>query len=119
MCRVLADVGFSMQQSIEEELISFFEQVAQRNATRLKRLQQESRFSVERGRWCFTLPDLYLFLRRQNKVFNRIDYKRFRQLVFSSNINQTTKLHGAEITIIKNRNKVDQSHYALVWKPEA
>jgi len=84
----------------------------------LKKLEQEQCFSVEQGRWCFTLPDLHSFLQRQNDAFSRIDYKQFRQLIFNSPINQTARLHGAEITITDNRAKVDQSSYALVWHAE-
>lgn len=103
-------------QAIEQALISFFEKVAQKDKDQLKKLKQEQCFSVEQGRWCFTLPDLYSFLRQQDDVFNCIDYKQFRQLIFNSPINQTVKLLGAEITITDNRAKVDQSTYALVWQ---
>lgn len=100
----------------EQALISFFEQVAQKNSVQLKKLESEQSFSVNNERWCFTLPDLYFFLRYQNKVFRHTDYKQFLQLIFNCLINQTIKLYGAEITIIKNLGKVDKSSYALVWK---
>jgi hypothetical protein len=103
-------------QAIEQALISFFEQVAQEDKAQLKKLKQEQCFSVERGRWCFTLPDLYLFLQQQDDVFSSIDYKQFRQLIFNNPINEIAKLYGAEITITDNRAKVDQSGYALVWR---
>lgn len=105
-------------QAIEQALISFFEQVVQKDEDQLKKLKQERCFSVEQERWCFTLPDLYFFLQRQDDVFNCIDYKQFRQLIFNSPINQTVKSLGAEITIIDNRAKVDLSTYALVWQPK-
>jgi len=103
-------------QTIEQTLISFFEQVAQKDKTQLKKLKQEQRFSVKQGRWCFTLPDLYIFLQHQDDIFSCIDYKQFRQLIFNSPINQTAKLYGAEITITDNQAKVDKSSYALVWQ---
>ena len=103
-------------QTIEQVLISFFEQVAQKNKTLLKKLKQEQSFSVEQGHWCFTLPDLYFFLQHQDDVFSGIDYKQFRQLIFNSPINQTAKLNGAEIIITDNLAKVDKSSYALVWQ---
>lgn len=106
-------------QTIERALVSFFERVARKNKDQLKKLQQERCFSVEEGCWRFTLPDLHSFLQRQEDVFSHIDYKQFRRLIFSSNINQTTKLHGAEIIIADNRNKVDKSNYALVWRTGA
>jgi len=103
-------------QAIEQALISFFEKVAQKDKVQLKKLKQEQCFSVEQGRWCFTLPTLYSFLQHQDDVFSCIDYKQFRQLIFNSPINQTAKLYGAEITIADNLAKVDKSSYALVWQ---
>ena len=99
-------------------MISFFTQVAQKSTAQLKKLKHEQRFSVEQGRWCFTLPDLYFFLQHQDEIYNSIDYKKFRQLIFSININQTVKLYGAEIIITDNQTKVDKSVYALIWPPE-
>jgi len=103
-------------QAIEQALISFFEKVVQKDKDQLIKLTKEQRFSMEQGRWCFTLPDLYFFLQHQDDIFNGIEYRQFRQLIFNSPINQTVKLLGAEITIIDNRAKVDQSTYALVWQ---
>jgi len=103
-------------QAIEQALISFFEKVVQKDKDQLIKLKKEQRFSMEQGRWCFTLPDLYFFLQHQDDIFNGIEYRQFRQLIFNSPINQTVKLLGAEITIIDNRAKVDQSTYALVWQ---
>jgi hypothetical protein len=105
-------------QAIERALISFFEQVARKNKECLEKLEQEKRFSLEQGRWCFTLPDLHLFLQQQDDAFSTVDYAQFRQLIFRSPINQAIKLFGAEITIIDNRAKVDQSGYAMVWPSE-
>ncbi|GMR08582.1 MAG: hypothetical protein BMS9Abin26_1587 [Gammaproteobacteria bacterium] len=102
-------------QAIEQALISFFEQVAQKNKSWLKKLKQEQCFSVDQWRWCFTLPDLYLFLQHQDDIYGSIDYKQFRQLIFNSPINQAVKLYGAEITITDNQARVDRSGYALVW----
>jgi len=101
---------------LEDALISFFVQVAQKDKAQLIKLEQEQCFTLEQGRWCFTLLELYFFLQRQNDVFSCINYKQFRQLIFNSPINQTVKLFGAEITITDNRAKVDQSSYALVWQ---
>lgn len=103
-------------QAIEQALVAFFEQAAQKDGGLLKELKQEQRFCVEQGRWCFTLPDLYYFLQHHDDVFSCINYKQFRQLIFNSPINQIAKSYGAEITIIDNRAKVDQSGYALVWQ---
>tara|TARA_B100000315_G_C14133788_1_gene388095 strand:+ start:66 stop:386 length:321 start_codon:yes stop_codon:yes gene_type:complete len=103
-------------QAIEQALISFFEQVAQKDKALLEKLKLEQCFSVGQGRWCFTLPNLYFFLQHQDDVFSGIDYEQFRQLIFNSPINQTVKSYGAEITIADNRVKVDKSSYALVWR---
>lgn len=102
--------------AVEQALISFFGQVAQKDEAQLAMLKQNPSFRVEQGRWCFTLPDLFSYLQHQDGVFSGMEYKQFRQLVFNSPINQTTKLYGAEITITDNRAKVDQSGYALVWR---
>ena len=103
-------------QKIQQALISFFEQVALKNTTQLESLKKEQCFSVEHNSWQFTLPDFYSYLQHQDVVFSSIDYKQFRQLIFNSPINQTVKLHGAEIVITENLNKVDKSTYALVWQ---
>ena len=91
-------------QNIQQALISFFEQVAQKNNVQLEKLKHEQCFSVEQSGWQFTLPDLYSYLQHQNVA-----------IIFNSPINQTVKLHGAEIVIAENLNKVDKSTYALVW----
>ncbi|BAU49219.1 hypothetical protein SVA_2671 [Sulfurifustis variabilis] len=101
---------------LEQALISFFEQAARRNETLLNKLRQEPRFTVEPGRWCFTLPDLHSFLQEQDAEFRSLDYRRFRKALFNSPINETAKSCGAEITIVDNQGKVDRSRYALVWK---
>lgn len=102
-------------QDIEQALVSFFEQVAQKDKTQLERLKQEQHFIVEKGRWCFTLPELHVFLQCQDDVFNQLDYKQFLQLIYNSPINRTVKSHGAEVTISDNQAKVDKSNYALIW----
>ncbi len=102
-------------QAIERALVSFFEQVAKKDLVRLATLKQEKRFTVDEDRWYFTLPDLHRFLQHRDALFGGIDYRQFRQLIFNSPINQTTKLYGAEIVIADNLGKVDTSRYALVW----
>lgn len=102
--------------AIEQALISFFEQVAQKDKALLETLKREQSFSVDQGRWCFTLPDLYRFLQQQEDVFSGVDYKQFRKFIFSNPINLTVKVHGAEITIADNQANVDTSTYALVWQ---
>jgi len=101
-------------QSIEKALILFFQNVAQKNETELYKLRRF--FPVEQGRWCFTLPNLYDFLCKQDEAFNQINYNKFRQLIFNSAVNKTIKELGAEITIVDNQAKVDRSVYALVWE---
>lgn len=105
-------------QSIQQALISFFEQVAQKNNSQLSSLKQEQSFAFEQYCWSFTLPNLYAYLQHQDDTFRHIEFKQFRQLIFSSPINQAVKMHGAVITIAENRNKVDKSTYAMVWPGE-
>ena len=100
----------------ESALVSFFEQVAQKKPLQLRKLKQEQRFVVKSEHWCFTLPDLYFFLRYQDRTFRYTGYRQFRRLIFNSTINQVVKSYGAEITIIRNIGKVDESSYALVWR---
>ncbi|MDH3469540.1 MAG: hypothetical protein OES26_27255, partial [Gammaproteobacteria bacterium] len=64
-------------QAIEQALISFFEKVVQKDKDQLIKLTKEQRFSMEQGRWCFTLPDLYFFLQHQDDIFNGIEYRQF------------------------------------------
>lgn len=102
-------------QDIEKKLHSFFEQAAQKDKSLLKILKQIKSFSVTHDCWCFKLPDLFLFLQSQEDVFQQINYKQFRKLIFNSNINQIIKFHGAHITIKNNKHKVDKSNYTLTW----
>lgn len=102
-------------QETQQALIVFFEQVAQKDVAQLVKLKQEQRFSIVQDCWQFTLPDLYSFL-QQNASFSNLEYKKFRQLIFNSPINQTIKSHGAEIIIKENQNNVDKSTYAVIWQ---
>ena len=102
-------------QEIEQALVEFFEQVAQKNVTQLEKLKQEQCFNIVQDCWQFTLPDLSAFL-QQHPAFSNLEYKQFRQLIFNSPINQTIKSHGAEIIIKENLNNVDKSTYALIWQ---
>lgn len=103
---------------IEQALISFFEQVAQKDKILLKKLKEEQCFSVDQECWSFTLPNLFTFLQHQDDVISSIDYKQFRQFIFNSPINSSVKQYGAEIIITDNKIKVDKSIYALVWQGE-
>ncbi|WP_018231760.1 hypothetical protein [Thioalkalivibrio thiocyanodenitrificans] len=100
---------------IEQALIRFFEQVAQRDSVLLEKLNREGSFSVEDDRWDFTLPDLHRFLQCHQPVFGTIDYKAFRQAIFNSPVNQAVRTYDAEVIIADNQGKVDQSTYAMVW----
>jgi hypothetical protein len=101
--------------AIEQALIRFFEQAAQRDSDLLEKLITERSFSVEEGRWGFTLPDLHRFLQCHEAVFGTIDYKDFRRAIFNSPVNQVVRTYGAEVIIADNRGKVDQSSYAMIW----
>lgn len=103
-------------QTVQQSLICFFEQVAQKDIHQLKCLEQDHHFCLNGESWCFTLPDLHRFLQHQNDIFSSVEYSQFRQLLFNCPINQMTKQHGAHIIIHNNLFKVDQSQYALVWQ---
>ena len=100
----------------QHALVSFFENVARKDATQLKRLSEAPAFRIEQGRWYFTLPDLYAFLQQHDASFSDLDYKQFRRRLYTCPINQTLKALGAEVTVADNRTKVDESVYALVWR---
>ena len=100
----------------QQALIAFFEQAAQKDKALLDKLKLEKSFNVDNKSWQFTLPKLHSFLQDQDEAFSYIDYEKFRQILFSSPVNQSIKLYGAEINISDNQNKVDRSLYALVWK---
>lgn len=101
---------------LEQALISFFEQVAQKDEIQLNKIRQESRFTLTQEQWCFTLPDFYSFLQRRDVVFRAIEYRQFRRALFNSPVNKTIEPYGAKIIIVDQRAKVDQSGYALIWK---
>ena len=99
----------------EQVLLAFFEKVAQKDKVQLKKLKDEKSFSIRAERWCFTLPDLFVFLGKNNNIFRYSEYSQFRKLIFNSPIHRAVKLYGAEITITDNLGNVDKSSYALVW----
>ncbi|MEE2699314.1 MAG: hypothetical protein VX923_06425 [Pseudomonadota bacterium] len=101
-------------QNIEQKLNFFFKQVAKKDESLLKHLKKN--FNLTDKCWHFTLPNLHLFLQNQDDVFKKIDYKKFRKLIFNSHINKTVKLYGAEVTIKENKAKVDASSYNLTWR---
>lgn len=106
-------------QAVEQALLSFFERVARREEPALAGLRREQRFSVDERCWSFTLPDLHRFLQAQDEVFGRLDYRQFRRAIFNCPLNRVIQTLGAEIIIADNRAKVDESRYALVWRPKA
>ena len=103
-------------QTAEKELVTLFEQAARKDESLLNKLKKEQHFVINQYQWRFTLPNLFSYLQNQDLIFNKLEYKQFRQLIFNSPINQTVKLYGAEIIISDNSKKVDESQYSLVWK---
>ena len=103
--------------SVDKQLLlSVFEQLARKDMAAMDVVAIESCFSIETDRWLFTLPRLFEFLQYQDPGFTRITYTEFRRLIFNCPINESIRSHGAEIIIIDNQHKVDQSTYAMVWK---
>ena len=102
-------------QPLERALISFFSQIARKNATQLENLKLETSFELDNQSWRFTLPDLFSFLYNKSEDFCDIDYRQFRVLLFNTQINKAIKIYGAQIVIAENKSKVDNSLYALIW----
>lgn len=102
-------------QSTEEALLSFFNQVALKNTAILMTLKSEQCFDINAKRWKFKLPDLHAYLQHQESDFAYLDYNSFRKILFNCPINQTVKLHGANISICDNQKNVDKSFYELEW----
>jgi len=99
----------------QEVLISFFQQVARRDADLIGSLSQQLNFRIDTMRWEFSLPNLHEFLRYYEAVFEHTDYPTFRRLLYQSPINQQIEYCNAKIIITDNRAHVDESTYALVW----
>lgn len=102
--------------AIENTLVKFFGNVAQKQPKLLAVLGQQSFFEIEQGRWLFTLPDLHRFLRQQDITIEQVSYAQFRSAVFNSSINHEIGKYNAKIIIANNCGKVDKSKYALVWQ---
>ena len=101
--------------AIDDALIHFFELAAQKEPALMASIRQERCFSVEPRRWRFTLQDLFAFLQHHDDIFNPMDYKEFRRVLFGSPVNRATRAFGAEVVIADNRGNVDKSTYAMVW----
>jgi hypothetical protein len=110
----LWDMIFFMKTE-QEVLISFFQQVASRDAGLIDRLSQQLNFRIDDTRWEFSLPNLHEFLQRQETAFEQTDYPTFRRLLYQSPINRHIEFCAAKIIITDNRAHVDESTYALVW----
>lgn len=102
-------------QNIEEKLTSFFEQAAQKDESTLKKLKQNKFLCLKSESICFTLPNLFIFLQEDDDIFQNINYKQFRKLIFNSNLNQILNLYKAKIVIKDNKEKVDDTIYSLTW----
>lgn len=65
------------------------------------------------GEWQFSLPALHGFLRGQMAVDECPAYRVFRQQLFASDVNTRLREQGAEIVIVHNLARADQSTYGL------
>ena len=99
----------------ERTIVDFFAQVANQDACLMHALEQDRRFIIESSRWCFTLPDLFLFMRQRCEDLRTCTYLEFRCRVYKSAINATVKKLGAEVIIDTNHRNTDKSVYAVVW----
>lgn len=100
---------------LSEKLLQFFLNVARRDNHIMKTLHQ-SGFKIDSYRWHFLLPELYDYLKKQEKSFLKVSYVEFRKKIFNLPINQEILPYGATIITHKNLNNTDQSHYAMTWK---
>jgi len=107
----------SIVHDIEDALLAFFLQVARKEGALLTLMRQTPGFSFQRDRWCFTLPGLYMFLRRHYDEFRDIDYRKFRQYLFGCPVNRRISPFEAEIRIEDKQANVDGTTYAMVWSP--
>ena len=100
---------------LEKTVLTFFEQVANQDASLMQALEQDRRFGIASDRWRFTLPDLFLFMRQRCEDLSTCTYLQFRREIYRSTINATIKKLGAEVIIDTNYRNTDKSVYALVW----
>lgn len=99
----------------EQVLLAFFRRVARREPAQLERLERHPGFDLEPGRWCFKLQDLYIYLQRNERELETLDYPQFRKLLFNCPVNLSIAPLGAQVIIADNQRKVDMSTYALIW----
>ena len=100
---------------LEKTVLTFFEQVANQDASLMHALEQDRRFGIASDRWRFTLPDLFSFMSQRCGGLFACTYLQFRREIYASAINATIKKLGAEVIIDTNHRNTDKSVYALVW----
>ena len=96
-------------------LEDFFIAVARRDAAVLASLRREPDFELGPGRWGFSLPGLYDYL-RSRRGLDLGDYRSFRRRLYQGHLNQSLSEYGARIVVLENRKHVDRNRYALVWQ---
>ena len=101
---------------MDEILITFFKKVAKKDKTEFNHLKKSKYFQTKSDRCCFTLPKLFLYLQENNYINHEVEYKQFRQKLYSCPINYHLKNMRAEIVVSKNNSNVDRSLYCLIWK---
>ncbi len=101
---------------MEKLLTSFFQKVANKDDNEINQLKKSAYFKIESDKWHFTLPKLYSYLQKNNYIEQGLEYRQFRQLLYSSSINKKLKLQDAEIIIGINTSSVDNTEYIFVWK---
>jgi hypothetical protein len=95
--------------AMNDPVDSFFSQcqaMLAGDATLLARLRAAG-FACQDGHWEFRLPALHRWLAPQ------MDYPRFRQALYASELNTRLQALGGEFAIVDNRGNVDLSLYCL------
>lgn len=105
---------FTMDE-LQQFLTGFFCDIARRDRQLVEQIRQQPVFQLDDGQWQFTLPDLYQFILQLDRSSINIDYTTFRSALYNSPVNQNLEPLGAKIIIVRNRENVNESTYALAW----
>lgn len=100
----------------EQQIMAVFDQLASKDPLMMEQIARHEDFAIEADRCLFTLPLLFEFLQYLHPGLAKSSYRDFRRIIFNCPINRAISVHNAEIVIIDNQHKVDQSTYALVWR---
>ena len=93
-----------------DDVRSLFERVLAGDIDTLRRIETvEAGLELSSSGLLFTLPALHAFIDPE-AVF---DYRKFRNLLYQSSLNQELSALDAEIVVLQSTGKVDSSRYCL------